>query len=97
LQAVLDDYRATTRRLTYHATTLASGRVKELEHLTQQVAGAWRDDPPPPTHFDAPPSDTPPPDAPEEAEAPSPGSDLTTLFGPSLAEERAAAQAGEPG
>ena len=45
LQAVLDDYRATTRRLTYHANTLASGRVKELEHLTQQAIGAWRDDP----------------------------------------------------
>jgi hypothetical protein len=97
LQAVLDDYRATTRRLTYHATTLASGRVKELEHLTQQVAGAWRDDPPPPTHFADLPPDDPSPDALAGTEAPPQGPDLTTVFGPSLVEERAAARAGETG
>jgi hypothetical protein len=95
--AVLADYRATTRRLTYHAHTLASGRVKDLEKLTQQVAGAWRDDPPPPTHFADLPPDDPSPDALAGTEAPPQGPDLTTVFGPSLVEERAAARAGETG
>jgi len=92
-QAVLDDYRATTRRLTYHATTLASGRVTELEKLTQQVVGAWRDDPSPPARVDVPPHDEPP----GAADLPRPVPDLTALYGPSLADERAAARAGETG
>jgi hypothetical protein len=101
-KAVLADYRATLRRLTYHAHTLASGRVKELEKLTQQVVGAWRDDPSPPARFnDPPPDDSPAADpsmaVPAGAAAPPPGPDLTTFFGPSLAEERAAARAGETG
>ena len=102
LQAVLDDYRATTRRLTHHAHTLAAGRVKDLAPLTQQVVDAWRDDPSPPERRDDPsPADLPPdalaaddplPEALAGAETPPPGPDLTTFFGPSLAEERAAAR-----
>jgi hypothetical protein len=92
--AALADYRATTRRLTYHAHTLASRRVKDLEKLTQHTAGAWRDDPPPPTHFDAPPPDAPPRVAdPAATDVPSLDADLAALSGPSLAEERAAARA----
>jgi hypothetical protein len=102
LQAVLDDYRATTRRLTHYAHTLASGRVKDLEPLTQQVVDAWRDDPSPRTHGDDPPPDDLPPndpsmDTPAETEAPPPGLDLSTWYGPSLAEERAAARTEETG
>jgi hypothetical protein len=98
----LDDYRATTRRLTHHANTLASGRVKELEHLTQQAVDAWRDDPSPLVRGDDPPPDDGPLDAPSVetppgADAPHLVPDLTTLFGPSLAEERAAARAEETG
>lgn len=101
LQAVLEDYRATLRRLTHHANTLASGRVKELEPLTQQAVGAWQDDPSPLVRGDDPPPaagplDAPSVETPAGAETPPPVPDLTTLFGPSLAEERAAAQAGEP-
>jgi hypothetical protein len=100
-QAVLDDYRATTRRLTQHAHTLASGRVKDLEPLTQQVVDAWRDDPSPAPVDDPPhdslPCDDPLSDAPAAAAAAPLGPDLTTWFGPSLAEERAAMRAEEPG
>jgi hypothetical protein len=101
-QAVLDDYRATTRRLTQHAHTLASGRVKDLAPLTQQVVDAWRDDPSPRLRGDDPSPDDLPPDAlaaadplpaaPAGVEPPAPVPDLTTFFGPSLAEERAAAR-----
>jgi hypothetical protein len=102
-KAVLADYRTTLRRLTYHAHTLASGRVKELEKLTQQVVGAWRDDPSPravgdATSFDnAPLDDAPPLATPPAAAAADPGDDLTTWYGPSLAEERAAAREGVTG
>jgi hypothetical protein len=95
-QAALADYRATTRRLTYHANTLASGRVKDLEHLTQQALGAWRDDPSPPPFADPPGAAAPPAAAPV-ADVPRPAPDLTTWYGPSLAEERAAAQREEGG
>ena len=100
-QAVLADYRTTLRRLTYHAHTLASGRVKELEKLTQQVVGAWRDDPSPPARVDEPPPDAGPPngpplETPPGADVSSLVPDLTTLYGPSLVEERAAARTGEP-
>jgi hypothetical protein len=102
LLAVLEDYRATTRRLTYHAHTLASGRVKDLAPLTQQVVDAWRDDPVPRAHGDAPsPDDLAAddllPDALAGTEPPPPVPDLTTVFGPSLAEERATARGEEEG
>jgi hypothetical protein len=96
-QAALADYRTTTRRLTYHANTLAAGRTKELETLTQQVLDAWRDDPSPPARGDAPPpndlaADDPLQDAAAGAAAPPLVPDLITLFGPSLTEECAPAQ-----
>jgi hypothetical protein len=92
--AELETYRATTRRLTHHAHALASRRVKDLEQLTQHTAGAWQDDPPPPAHVATSPDDEPPGSSdPAGGDVPSPGADLTTLFGPSLAEERAAARA----
>jgi hypothetical protein len=107
--AALEDYRVTTRRLTRHAHALASRRVKELEHLTRQEVDAWRDDPVP-RGGDAAPLDALPPAAlaaaalpadpslvpPPGAEALPLGPALTALFGPSLAEERAAAQAAAP-
>jgi hypothetical protein len=100
-QAVLDDYRATTRRLTQHAHTLASGRVKDLEPLTQQVVDTWRDDPSPAPVDDPPhdslPCDDPLPDAPAEAAAAPLVPDLTTWFGPSLVEERTRARVGKTG
>ena len=104
--AVLEDYRATTRRLTHHAHALASARVAVLEPLTQQVVDAWRDDPVPRggdhAPLDAlPPDDlvaaTPLPKAPAGTEPPPPVPDLATLFGPSLAEERATARVEEGG
>jgi hypothetical protein len=97
LKAVLADYRTTLRRLTYHAHTLASGRVKELEKLTQQVVDAWQDDPSPPLRGDAAPPDDPSLETPPGADAPHLVPDLTTLYGPSLVEERAAARAEETG
>jgi hypothetical protein len=106
--AALADYRATTRRLTYHAYALASRRVKDLEKLTRQAVDAWRDDPSPPARGDDPPPDAGSLDAPSVetlagTEPPSPVPDRTTLaeeravlFGPSLAAARAAARAEEP-
>jgi hypothetical protein len=96
-QAALADYRITTRRLTYHANTLAAGRAKELATLTQQVLDAWRDAPSPPACGDAPPpndlaADDPLQNAAAGAAAPPLVPDLITLFGPSLTEERATAQ-----
>jgi hypothetical protein len=94
-KAVLADYRTTLRRLTYHAHTLASGRVKELEKLTQQVVDAWRDDPAPRGGGADAPSDDPSLETSPGADTPQLVPDLTTLFGPSLAEGRAAARAGD--
>jgi hypothetical protein len=95
--ACLADYRATTRRLTYHAYALASRRVKDLEKLSQHTAGAWRDDPPSPTHGAASPDDEAPGTAaPALGDVPGPGADLAALSEPSLVEARAAARAEEP-
>jgi hypothetical protein len=71
--ACLADYRATTRRLTYHAHALASRRVKDLERLTQHTAGAWRDDPPPPARGADPLPDEGPLDDPSVELPPAPG------------------------
>jgi hypothetical protein len=95
--AVLADYRVTTRRLTRHAHTLASGRVQELRRLTQQTLDAWLDDPTPAEPGDdAPPGELAGEDIPGPAEdIPSAATELTALHGPSLAEVRAVARAGE--